>query len=104
MIITQVISISAQQFQYFGIPEYSSRSIGMGLTGIIDAYGSLSVLRNPALNRTDKRVMIKPFFQWKGNGKLEEVILIPQQFNGGSGIIATDTVSTDPGLTSRYFG
>ena len=101
LIITQVKSVSAQQFQYFGIPEYSSRSIGMGLTGIIDAYGSLSVLRNPALNRTEKRVMIKPFFQWIGNGKWDEVILIPQRVNDASGI---SFFETDPGLTSNYWG
>ena len=101
LIITQVKSVSAQQFQYFGIPEYSSRSIGMGLTGIIDAYGSLSVLRNPALNRTEKRVMVKPFFQWIGNGKWDEVILIPQRLNDASGI---SFFETDPGLTSNYWG
>ena len=104
LIAIQVKSISAQQFQYFGIPEYGSRSFGMGITGIIDAYGPLSVLRNPALNRTGKRVTIKPFFQWIGNGEWDEVTLIPQQLNGSSGTISPDSVSTGTGLTSNYLG
>lgn len=103
-IMTQIKSINAQEIQYFGISEYSSRSIGMGLTGIIDAYGPLSVLRNPALNRTDRRVTIKPFFEWIGNAEWDEVTRIPQQLNGSSETVSSDNVSTDPGLTSRYLG
>jgi len=102
--ITQAKSISAQEIQYFGIPEYGSRSIGMGLTGIIDAYGPLSVLRNPALNRTGRRVAIKPFFQWIGNGEWDEVTLIPEQLNGNLRTISPDSVGTGTGLTSRYLG
>ena len=104
LITSQVESISAQEIQYFGIAEYGSRSIGMGLTGVIDAYGPLSVLRNPALNRTGKRVSIKPFFQWIGNGEWDKVTLIPQQLNGNSGTISPDNVGTGTGLTSRYLG
>ena len=104
VITIQVKSISAQEFQYFGISEYDSRSIGMALTGIIDAYGPLSVFRNPALNRAGKRVTIKPFFQWIGNGEWDEVTLIPQQLNDASGTVSSDSVGTDPGLTSRYLG
>ena len=104
LIATQVNSISAQEIQYFGIPEYGSRSIGMGLTGIVDAYGPLSTLRNPALNRTGKRVTIKPFFQWIGNGEWDDVTLIPQQLNGPSRTISPDSVSAGTGLTSRYLG
>jgi len=104
VITVQSKSISAQQLQFYGIPEYGSRSIGMGLTGIIDAYGPLSVLRNPALNRTGKRVTIKPFFQWIGNGEWEDVTLIPRQLNGISGSISLDSVSNATGLTSRYLG
>ena len=100
----QVKSINAQEIQHFGISEYSNRSIGMGLTGIIDAYGPLSVLRNPALNRTGRHVTIKPFFEWIGNGEWDEVTRIPQQLNGTSETVSSDNVSTDPGLTSRYLG
>ena len=101
MITVQSKSISAQELQFYDIPEYGSRSIGMGLTGIIDAYGPLSVLRNPALNRTGKRVTIKPFFQWIGNGEWEDVTLIPRQLND---MISPDNVSSATGLTSRYLG
>ncbi|TFB09726.1 hypothetical protein E3V55_07210 [Candidatus Marinimicrobia bacterium MT.SAG.3] len=101
VITVQSKSISAQELQFYGIPEYGSRSIGMGLTGIIDAYGPLSVLRNPALNRTGKRVTIKPFFQWIGNGEWEDVTLIPRQLND---MISPDNVSSATGLTSRYLG
>ena len=101
VITVQSKSISAQELQFYGIPEYGSRSIGMGLTGIIDAYGPLSILRNPALNRTGKRVTIKPFFQWIGNGEWEDVTLIPRQLND---MISPDNVSSATGLTSRYLG
>lgn len=104
VITIQSKSISAQELQFYGIPEYGSRSIGMGLTGIIDAYGPLSVLRNPALNRTGKRVTIKPFFQWIGNGEWEDVTLIPRQLNDISGTISPNSDSSATGLTSRYLG
>ena len=96
----QVKSINAQEIQHFGISEYSNRSIGMGLTGIIDAYGPLSVLRNPALNRTGRHVTIKPFFEWIGNGEWDEVTRIPQQLNGSSETVSSDNASIDPGLSS----
>lgn len=76
----------------------------MGLTGIIDAYGPLSVLRNPALNRAGRHVTIKPFFEWIGNNEWDEVTRIPQQLNGSSETVSSDNVSIDPGLTSRYLG
>ncbi len=104
MLTAQIQKANGQEFQYFGIQEYGSRSIGMGLTGIIDAYSPLSVFRNAALNRTGKKMMIKPFYEWIGNGRWDEVITIPQQINGASGTSFSDIVSNDPGLTSNYWG
>lgn len=76
----------------------------MGITGIVDAYGPLSVLRNPALNRTGRSFMLKPLFQWIGNNKWSDVISIPQLLgdvpNGSSSVMLTDST----GMTSRYFG
>jgi len=70
----------------------------------VDAYGPLSVLRNPALNRSGRAVSFKPLFQWMGNNNWGNVMGIPQQLND----FAIGSSSTLPenitGLTSRYFG
>ena len=96
--------LRGQELQHFGINEIDSRSIALGLTGIVDAYGPLSVLRNPALNRSGRAFRFKPFFQWIGDNNWADVIAIPQQLgdisNGSSS--ALPDIST--GLTSRYFG
>ena len=76
----------------------------MGLTGIVDAYGPLSVLRNPALNRSGRSFSLKPLFQWNGNNKWSDVITIPQQLvdiaNGSSSVMPNNLT----GFTSRYYG
>lgn len=102
--LTQVSLLHGQELQHFGINQVDSRSIGLGLTGIVDAYGPLSVLRNPALNRSGRTMRIKPLFQWNGNNKWRDVTSIPQQLvdnsNGFSSAMPTDLT----GLTSRYYG
>ena len=102
--LTVASPIRSQELLHFGINEIDSRSIGMGLTGIVDAYGPLSVLRNPALNRSGRALSFKPLFQWNGNNKWGDVIAIPRQLsgtgNGSSSVIPNSLL----GLTSRYFG
>ena len=95
---------SAQQLQHFGISEYNTRSIALGLTGIIDAYGPLSVIRNPAVNRSGDKLTILPFFQWIGNDRWGDMLEVPQLFaNTGNDATLAGLVGR-PGTTSRYFG
>lgn len=89
--------LHSQELQHFGINEFDSRSIGLGLTGIVDAYGPLSVLRNPALNRSGRALSFKPFFQWVGNNKWDDV----NDLATGSSSVSPDNIT---GFTSRYFG
>jgi len=95
---------SAQQLQHFGISEYNTRSIALGLTGIIDAYGPLSVIRNPAVNRSGDKLAILPFFEWIGNDRWGDMLEVPQLFaNSGNDSTLAGLVGK-PGTTSRYFG
>lgn len=95
---------SAQQLQHFGIFEYNSRSIALGLTGIIDAYGPLSVLRNPAVNRSGDNLAILPFFEWIGNDRWGDMLEIPQLFANTGNDTTLSALVGKPGTTSKYFG
>ena len=95
---------SAQQLQHFGIFEYNSRSIALGLTGIIDAYGPLSVLRNPAVNRSGDNLAILPFFEWIGNDRWGDMLEIPQLFANTGNDSRLSALVGKPGTTSKYFG
>lgn len=102
--MTQAPWLHGQELQHFGINQVDSRSIGLGLTGIVDAYGPLSVLRNPALNRSGRTLRLKPLFQWNGNNKWRDVISIPQQLDDISNGLSSAMPSDLTGLTSRYYG
>ncbi len=78
--------------------------MALGLTGIIDAYGPLSVIRNPAVNRSGNNLAILPFFQWIGNDRWGDMLEVPQLFANSGNDATLSALVGKPGTTSRYFG